>query len=507
MPNRYLIIFCLILIPAISTFSQKSSNKVSTNPTQKGIITINYSEFRSLYEKEQLKYPATYLINRRTSWKFQYTDKIGDGTSGGEEIGYGPYEPLLVETIDRGKINETTVKSTLNSRDIIYWRVHHQNEADYPLDAEGAIYYRKDAERNISMNCDWRYIQQYRWKHENGIYNVARKIDAKNPFDRELFYMISPFGKDNIIVRRGTPDNSNYQNSNIVIKKAGTFPAWTTTVKGSNELSYFAPNSLYDYVAYWAKPGDNIQHENLPTNTTITSISGQKIYVSNKALNDGTSTANISKDYYFPAVNYFTSATNLTVEGQFYDNRIHIVLASTFNDFFLNDGIIVSLSAFDEYSHNSFNELVLCKGSVLTKSNGTDLFGVEFLDTVKHHSFLSNIKNTTINPAYVVKGNTTSSNLIGEINGLGESIHFTDFDHFILDIEGKGNIGQVLTSSDAQGTAIWGQPAFEYTPISATDPNFLKGTVCFDKNYFYIKTSDNQSGTLHLWHRYAKSAW
>lgn len=400
------------------------------------VTQVTYAQIKNLITEDSLNYPAYYLItDTRTTWKYQYTDTDGDGSSNDEEVGQGIIEPLLVKTLDTRTIDETSVKSLFFPKDIIYWSPYVLNTSDYPDNATGVIYHRTDTERRISMNCDWRNIQQYRWNDGNGVYNVARKTEAPDTSDRELHYMITPYAKDVVVQRRGTPDNTSiYDNSNIVIKKAGTFFTYATTVSGTNELTYFNAYPLYDAVDYWAKEGDLIIHPSLPSNTTIDSVVNETIYVSANATASSTSSTLITTDFANVAVNYFTSATNLTVENQFYDNRIHILLQSTFNDMYLNDGLSVSLCEFDEYSHNDFNEIVYTNGTIFTKNAGKDLFGVVITDTLRHHNFLSDITNDTINPTEVMQSVSSSSTLFGEISGELEPITFRDYSSFTVDL-------------------------------------------------------------------------
>lgn len=398
---------------------------------------VTYDEFITLKDAEELVFPAQYEISDyRTMWKYQYTDSLGNGAGGDEEVGVGPIEPLLVRTINKNTIDEAHVKSIMFPEDLIYWSPTVINTADYPDTARGMIYGRYDTQRRIYMNCDWRSIQQYRWNDGSGTYNVARKADASDSTDRQAFYMLTPFAKDVIIQRRGTPDvTSSYDNSNIVIKKAGTFFVPAGGTSGTNKLSYSSPYPLYDVLEYWYKPGDNIVHSFLPDGTTIDSVANDTIYVSQNLTSDGQQFALISTDFAFVAVNYFTSATNVTVEDQFYDNRIHILLQSTFNDMYLNDGLSLSLCEFEEYSHNDFNELVASSGTVFSKNSGKDLFGVTVTDTLRYHSFLSDISGDTINPTEYMQSISSSSTLFGEISGTLEPIIFRAYDRFSVELD------------------------------------------------------------------------
>lgn len=468
------------------------------------IIQIPYENLMYLISIDSLQYPAYYLVtDTRTSWKYQYTDTDGDGSTGDEEVGQGVIEPLLVKTLDASTIDETSAKSLFFPKDIIYWSPYVLNTNDYPDTATGVIYHRTDTDRRISMNCDWRNIQQYRWNDGTGVYNIARKEDAPDTTDRELHYMITPYAKDVIIQRRGTPDvTSSYDNSNIVIKKAGTFFAYATTINGSNKLPYINLYPLYDAVQYWGKPGDFIVHPDLPGSTTIDSIANDTIYVSANATGSSAASTLISTDYANVAVNYFTSATNLTVENQFYDNRIHILLQSTFHDLFLNDGLSISLCEFDEYSHNNFNEIVLSSGTIFSKNSGTDLFSVTVTDTLRHHTFLSNVNGQAVAPSAYMQSTDASSTLFGEISGQNEPLILTNHSSITIDIPSVGE-GLFLKDSTGSGTLEWANAAFEFTPASESDSNYSIGTVTYDATYFYVKVDDSP----HVWNRFLKTAW
>jgi len=184
-------------------------------------------------------------------------------------------------------------------------------------------------------------------------------------------------------------------------------------------------------------------------------------------------------------------------------------LESYFDDFSFNDGMTIYHCSFDNYSHNIFKEVIRSKGKKFEYNQGHTLINQTFSDDITHHNFSVNeLEPISSKPTFAMQSDeSVSTSLHGEINGFGKNIYFTNYDNLILDIDGKENAGQVLMASDKNGNAKWGQPAIEYTPSSAADENYLKGTICYDANFIYIKVNDTQNGTAHLWNRYAKSNW
>lgn len=367
---------------------------------QAELIQVTFAEF--VAAKGSWKHPAKYVItDHQQIVKLQYTDTAGDGSGGDEELFTGANEPLIIETISDDLYNKTSVKSYYFPQDVIYYSI----EPD-PLDQDqnnhkGYIYYRKDEFGNED-NHDFRNILNRRWNDGAGNYTVVRKADAGDVNDYKDFTSIYPEMKNNVVMRRGTPDQYYNRTNNVYL--GGNMPIIIEKTSGSNVLNWTLDTAyLTDYAFERLKIGQEVIASGVPGGSVITGFDSTTITIDNNATDNGLINAivQLGATSGNNAVNSFISCTNNTFLDLAYDNHIHICLSNTFKGRCqLNHATSISGCEFDDFSRNVIGLLNLVTG---------EIFNENFVKGLQGYAIVGDVQNTNFNFSRFTSGETITA--------------------------------------------------------------------------------------------------
>lgn len=352
------------------------------------LILVTFAEFVAL--QGEWKHPAKYVItDHQQIVKLQYTDTAGDGSGGDEELFTGAIEPLIIETISDDLYIKTSVKSYYFPQDVIYYSI----EPD-PLDQDannhkGYIYYRNDEFGNVD-NHDFRNILNRRWNDGAGNYTIVRKVDAPDDGDYKDFTSIYPQMNNNVVMRRGTPDQYYNRTNNVYL--GGNMPIIIEKTSGSNVLNWTLGTAyLTDYAFERLKIGQQVIASGVPNGSVITGFDATTITIDNNATDNGliNATIQLGATSGNNAINSFISCTNNTLLDLTYNNQIHILLGNTFSGVVaINHATSVSGNTFDSFKGNMINALNGCTG---------ETFNNNFVKGLLNYEIVGNVLNTNFN--------------------------------------------------------------------------------------------------------------
>jgi len=215
---------------------------------------VTYTEFDAHISGSTLNTGDIYIItDYKTRHYIQYTDTVGDGSGGSEDIKIGTTEQLCVLATSPNTY-DNRVRSLSYPDDFIIWEhdvADRENDHAGGASSKGHILFRRSINGN-ERDYDFRQVVFRRWNDGSGNYNIIRKVDAPVPGDYietlahdENYHLNNKIGSsftqstsvyymDNLVF--GTPSYASY---NTVTRAAGsTIESLTFSNNHIGELSH-----------------------------------------------------------------------------------------------------------------------------------------------------------------------------------------------------------------------------------------------------------------------------